>query len=288
MEPFSPRFLAQLEQIQKEAERQSRLVQQVIPPETIRMLNQVAEDAHKTTAPIRAVLQSPAFQQQMKTMQELSLKLSQIYTRPTISVTDFETFNTLDEVAGEVAVGITEKPEDVQLTTRQLVSATKKEVKKGRLITPLSLPESISWEDVRVTFVDSQTVFVEFPTIGQKITVDYTDMGMWDGRTQKPNAQWIIWKRLAENSGRIDWSSAQASTQLKKQKQLLGNALSSYFNIQGDPFKVYREVKAYELKMTMIPSGNMTKRHSLLDDNDYYYNELTPKVYEAEGFRYLA
>lgn len=285
MDPFSPRFLAQLEQIQKEAERQSRLVQQIIPPETIRMLNQVAEDAHKATAPIRAVLQSPAFQQQMKIMQELSLKLSQIYARPTISVTDFETFNTLDEVAGEVVVEVTEKPEDVQLAARQFVSATKKEVKKGRLITPLSLPESISWEDVRVTFVDSHNVFIEFLAIGQKITVDYMDMGMWDGRTQKPNAQWVIWQALAENSGRIDWNSPQASTQLKKQKQLLGKALSSYFNIQGDPFKVYREAKAYELKMTMVPSGNTNRRQSQSDDD--YYNELTPSVYEAEHFNYL-
>lgn len=285
MEPFSPRFLAQLEQIQKEVERQSRLVQQVIPPETIRMLNQVAEDAHKTTAPIRAVLQSPAFQQQLKTMQELSLTLSQIYVRPTITIADFETFNTLEKVATEVAAEVIEKPEDVQLATRQLVSTTKKEVKKGRLITPLSLPESISWEDVRVTFVDSHNVFIEFLAIGQKITVDYMDMGMWDGRTQKPNAQWVIWQALAENSGRIDWNSAQASTQLKKQKQLLGNALSSYFNIQGDPFKVYREAKAYELKMTMVPSGNTNRRQSQPDDD--YYNELTPSVYDTEGSRYL-
>lgn len=286
MDPFSPRFLAQLEQIQKEAERQSRLVQQVIPPETIRMLNQVAKDVTKATAPIRAVVQSPGFQQHLKSMQELSLKLSQIYARPTITVTDFETFNTLDEVATEVAVEVTEKPEDVQLAARQFVSATKKEVKKGRLITPLSLPESISWEDVRVTFVDSQTVFIEFPTISQKITVDYMDMGMWDGRTQKPNAQWLIWQALAENDGRIDWSSPQASTQLKKQKQLLGNALSSYFNIQGDPFKVYREAKAYELKMVMILSGNKERHQPLLDD-DEYYNELTPSVYEAERPSYL-
>lgn len=285
MEPFSPRFLAQLEQIQKEAERQSQLVQQVIPPETIRMLNQVAEDINKVTAPIRAVLQSPSFQHQLKAMQELSLKLSHIYARPTISVTDFETFNNLEIVAGEVAVGVTEKPEEVQLAARQLVSATKKEIKKGRLITPLSLPESISWEDVRVTFVDSHNVFIEFLAIGQKITVDYMDMGMWDGRTQKPNAQWVIWQALAENSGRIDWSSAQASTQLKKQKQLLAKALSSYFNIQGDPFKVYREAKAYELKMIMVPSGNTNRRQSQPDDD--YYNELTPSVYEAEHFNYL-
>lgn len=286
MDPFSPRFLAQLEQIQREAERQSRLVQQIIPSETLAKLHQIAEDTYKAIAPIREVLQSPAFQQQLKTMQELSLKLSQIYVRPTITIADFETFNTLEKVATEVATEVIEKPEDVQLATRQLVSETKKEVKKGRLITPLSLPESISWEDVRVTFVDSHNVFIEFLAIGQKITVDYMDMGMWDGRTQKPNAQWLIWQALAENDGRIDWSSPQASTQLKKQKQLLGNALSSYFNIQGDPFKVYREAKAYELKMVMILSGNKERHQPLLDD-DEYYNELTPSLYEAEGSRYL-
>lgn len=286
MDPFSPRFLAQLEQIQKEAERQSRLIQQIIPPETIKMLHRVAEDAHKATAPIREVLQSPDFQQQLKTMQELSLKLSEIYARPTITVTDFVTFNTLEEVASEVAVEVTKKPEEIQIAIRQIVSTTKTEVKKGRQITPLSLPASVHWEDVRVTFVDSQTVFIEFPTIGQKITVDYMDMGMWDGRNQKPNAQWVIWHALAENSGRIDWNSPQASTQLKKQKELLGKALSSYFNIQGDPFKVYREAKAYELKMTMVPPGNTNRRQSLLDDDDYY-NELTPSAYEAERPSYL-
>jgi len=280
MEPFSPHFLAQLEQIQKEAERQSLLIQQIIPPETIKMLNKVAEDAYKATAPLRAVLENPSFQQQMKTMQELSEKLSEIYARPRITITDFETFNTLEEVASEVAVEVTKKPEEIQIATRQIVSSTKTEVKKGRQITPLSLPASIHWEDVRVTFVDSETVFIEFPAIDQKITVDYTDMGMWDGRNNKPNAQWFVWRTLAESHGRIDWGSPQASDNLKKQKQLLSQALSKYFNIKGDPFQVYREVKAYELKMTMVPPPTSSS-HSIYDDDiQEEYERMTPHMHE--------
>lgn len=282
MEPFSPRFLAQLEQIQKEAERQSRLVQQVIPPETIRMLNQVAKDVTKATAPIRAVVQSPGFQQHLKSMQELSLKLSQIYARPTITVTDFETFNTLDEVATEVAVEVTEKPEDVPLAARQIVSATKIEAKKGRLITPLSLPSSIYWEDIRVTFVDSQTVLIEFPTISQKITVGYMDMGMWDGRNMKPNAQWMIWRTLAKTGGRIEWGGRYVSPQVKKQKQLLSAALSNYFNIEGDPFQVYRQVRSYEIKMTLIDTFSIPP----INEDKEEYDSMTPSVFEENQFGY--
>ncbi len=282
MEPFSPRFLAQLEQIQKEAERQSRLVQQVIPPETIRMLNQVAKDVTKATAPIRAVVQSPGFQQHLKSMQELSLKLSQIYARPTITVTDFETFNTLDEVATEVAVEVTEKPEDVPLAAREIVSATKIEAKKGRLITPLSLPSSIYWEDIRVTFVDSQTVLIEFPTISKKITVGYMDMGMWDGRNMKPNAQWMIWRTLAKTGGRIEWGGRYVSPQVKKQKQLLSAALSSYFNIEGDPFQVYRQVKSYEIKMTLIDTFSIPP----INEDKEEYDNMTPSVFEENQFGY--
>jgi hypothetical protein len=282
MEPLSPQFLSQIAKAQELAQKQADLVNKILTLELSQTLIKVAADADKALAPLRSVMQSHHFQQQMRVIQELYEKLSLIYTQPVVTVDDFDTFNTLYEVATDTAreAVVTKQVEtkDEEAVAFHIFSSTKVEARKGRLITPLKLPPSVKWEYVRVTFVDKHTVFIEFPTINQKITVDFMDMGMWDGRNQTPNAQWVVWEVLAESEGRISWNSDQAAPRIKKQKQLLSEALKKYFNIQGDPFKVYQEAKAYELKMQMIASGR--KNVYKPSEDQSVYDEMTPSVPE--------
>jgi len=92
-------------------------------------------------------------------------------------------------------------------------------------------------------------------------------MGMWDGRNKQPNDQWQLLMELATVGGRIDWDSSIADPKLKKRKQLLGQALKAYFNLPGEPFKVYREVGAYELRLHLVPLPSPIREEpSIYDD----------------------
>jgi hypothetical protein len=192
--------------------------------------------------------------------------------KPFITIEDFGDLNQLYtevEVVSqtiETPAPITKQEREIQIV-HPLYSQTKTEIKKGRLILPLSLPSQVSWDQIRMTFVGSQTIWIEFLSISEKIIVDYTDMGMWDGRNKQPNDQWQLLMELAAVGGRIDWNSSIADPKLKKRKQLLSQSLKAYFNLPGEPFKVYRAVKAYELKLHLVPLPNqITETSSIYDD----------------------
>ena len=113
-------------------------------------------------------------------------------------------------------------------------------------------------------------------------------MGFEDTKSRKPNKQWEFLRRLAENNGEISWekypsgnkadiykteqdfgyesdendspssqnkgfSIIKAPDKTKKTKQLLSQSLKAVFPIDGDPFFPYEEVKAYKIKIKLIP-----------------------------------
>ena len=54
----------------------------------------------------------------------------------------------------------------------------------------------------------------------------------------------------AQNKG---FSVIKAPDKTKKTKQLLSQSLKAVFPIDGDPFYPYEEVKAYKIRLKLIP-----------------------------------
>jgi hypothetical protein len=147
----------------------------------------------------------------------------------------------------------------------------------------LSLPSGVKWEDITIRFVDGHNVNIKYKN--QSIRLDYKTMGFEDLKSRRPNKQWQLLERLAENNGEISWERSAAKSsdisktsqdfgyefdeekstrqnkgysiikipdKRKKTKQLLSQALKAYFRIDEDPFYPYDQVKAYKIKTKLI------------------------------------
>ena len=146
----------------------------------------------------------------------------------------------------------------------------------------LNLPVNAKWEEITIKFVDGHNVDIKCKN--KTIRSDYKEMGFEDSKSRRPNKQWEMLQRLAENHGEISWerfaagksstirkteqdfgyevdedeaqnkgfSIIKAPDKLKKTKQLLAQTLKAYFHIDEDPFWPYEEVKAYKIKIKLI------------------------------------
>lgn len=145
------------------------------------------------------------------------------------------------------------------------------------------LPSDVKWEDITIRFVDGHNVDIKCKD--KIVHSDYKTMGFEDLKSRKPNNQWQLLERLAENNGEISWERSAAKSsdisktsqdfgyefdeednspqnkgfsiikvpdKLKKTKQLLSQALKSYFRIDEDPFYPYDQVKAYKIRIKLI------------------------------------
>lgn len=144
------------------------------------------------------------------------------------------------------------------------------------------LPADAKWEDITIRFVDGHNVDIKCKDKTSRS--DYKEMGFEDSKSRRPNKQWEMLQRLAENHGEISWekfSAGKSSTirkteqdfgyevdddepqnkgfsiikapdKLKKTKQLLAQTLKAYFQIDEDPFWPYEEVKSYKIKIKLI------------------------------------
>ena len=147
----------------------------------------------------------------------------------------------------------------------------------------LSLPPDVKWQDIAIRFVDGHNVDIKYKD--KIIRSDYKTMGFEDFKSRRPNKQWQLLERLAENNGEISWERSAAKSsdisktsqdfgyefdeeksirqnkgysiikipdKRKKTKQLLSQALKAYFRIDEDPFYPYDQVKAYKIKIKLI------------------------------------
>lgn len=162
-----------------------------------------------------------------------------------------------------------------------------------KTIVSIKLPSWTKWEDITMKFIDGHTVKI----FGRKInyTKNYKDMGLDDERKHNPNAQWGFLIRLAENNGELAWADPGAIHKYKKIKQLLSNALKIFFQKDEDPFYPYKKLKAYKIKIQLVPESNQQLTSKSRKDiqktqtNDRgleitrYYNEQTPHVYKKDS-----
>lgn len=280
------------------AERSIQIHNSLIPKDQLEHMSRVAHDIQKTLGPMNRLIQSEAFQFQLKEFDRASKRLSTILedshvlNLPAIQAMN-DLYGTADKVSESIAP-TQDVPETkrAELITRQIYSEAKIKIRSGipsiKEILPLSLPANTAWENVQARFVDPHTLFIEIPKHKVKITVDYKDMGMWDMRSGLPNAQWTVLRGIAQYGG-ITWKTPVANLGVKKQKQLLSTALKRYFNFEDDPFMVYRKEKAYRLKMVLIPDNDSPLVVDEFEDDTLgvkeYLDENSPQKYDQREYR---
>ena len=127
----------------------------------------------------------------------------------------------------------------------------KKQTNKDKSHPPISLPADTKWEQVTIKFLNGNDVTIQAKEV--KIQSDFKEMGFCDKKKNVPNKQWEFLRALSEHHGEINWDSSEATTKLKKRKQLLSSALKNCFHIDEDPFYPYKKEKTYKIKLILLP-----------------------------------
>jgi hypothetical protein len=156
-----------------------------------------------------------------------------------------------------------------------------------------NFPKDLRWEEITIQFLNGQEVILTFRSDTNKKDTKHTtykEMGFEDERKKQPNKQWEFLKGLSETNGELSWANNRNLTtrqinSAKKQKQLLAETLKYCFQIQDDPFGVYRKEKAYRLKIHLMPENSseasviVSKIDEEKEDDKYgikeSYNEQT-------------
>lgn len=94
-----------------------------------------------------------------------------------------------------------------------------------------------TWEDITIKFIDGHTVSIKAGS--QSNRYSYEAMGMNNRKSSKPNKQWELLIKLAENHGEATFKS---DSKLKATKKNLSKGLKTFFNLKDDPFK-YQKTK---------------------------------------------
>lgn len=112
-------------------------------------------------------------------------------------------------------------------------------------------PPDATWSDVRIRFLDGETVSV---TVGaENAVVNYTQLGMADGRNGRPTVQWELLRVFAKEYGTLDWSSRSAGRRRQKQREVLARQLRTFFRIEGDPFVAAGN--GWQTRFTLTPDA---------------------------------
>lgn len=115
-------------------------------------------------------------------------------------------------------------------------------------------PPETTWGDIIIQFVDGHTVRITAKGVRRRI--NYSDMGMGDGRNAEPNLQWKLLEQFAQQRGELDWSGRDADRRLKKRCQLLSDALIAFFGLTERPLQYAQEIKGWRTLFTIIPESD--------------------------------
>lgn len=132
-----------------------------------------------------------------------------------------------------------------------IIPALQPDSKDASPIAFFPTPANAAWNDVQIRFLDGHTVSI---SVGDRSGVyNFVQMGMSKRNSATPTAQWKLLEAFADGHGVFDWHSEHAARTQKKQKQLLSQALSEFFRIEGDPFRYVRESKGWETRFNIEP-----------------------------------
>jgi hypothetical protein len=136
---------------------------------------------------------------------------------------------------------------------------TNRYLREGEIV-GVKLPENTTWSDLNIKFMDGDTVYIttEIDPTATPSMRTFKEMGFADHRRKEmPNKQWEFLETLAESHGIVTLGNTKANYYNKKKKQLLAQALSKYFEIEGDPFEPYWREHGYKIKINLLPAlGN--------------------------------
>ena len=117
-------------------------------------------------------------------------------------------------------------------------------------------PADLRWGDISIRFLNEHDVIIKAKNITLQTT--YEMMGFQDEKKKLPNKQWQFLQLLARKNGEVSWENnrdllVRQINAIKKQKQLLSEALRAYFQIHDSgPFYDYKKEKAYRIKIALI------------------------------------
>ncbi len=114
-------------------------------------------------------------------------------------------------------------------------------------------PTDATWSDVRIKFIDGETVSIKVGSAGG--TFVYSQLGMADGRNAKPTKQWELLRAFAKGYGAMNWSSPAADKKNQKRRETLARDLKSFFRIDGDPIEYVEETKGWRTVFTIEPDA---------------------------------
>jgi|GEM_PF-3079808 hypothetical protein len=128
---------------------------------------------------------------------------------------------------------------------------------KNKRVQLMKFPPDLKWGEITIKFLNQQEVIIKFRD--ETLQATYETMGFQDEKRKLPNKQWDFLCLLAIKNGELSWDNNQELpikqiNSIKKQKQLLADALKAYFQINSDePFHDYKKEKAYRIKLNLIP-----------------------------------
>jgi len=155
---------------------------------------------------------------------------------------------------------------------------------KNKRIALRRFPPDTKWQDITIRFTGEHDVLIK---VKEKIhPASYETMGFEDSKKKLPNLQWDLLKLFAIKGGELSWENNRDLTlkrinSIKKQKQLLTEALKAYFQIDEDPFYPYKQEGAYRIKMTLIPeAGQSLHGEGTSNEIEEYLKETSPEVFD--------
>lgn len=112
-------------------------------------------------------------------------------------------------------------------------------------------PANARWCDVKIKFMDAHSVHIEVGDVTARLV--YTEMGMSDKRSGRPNKQWELLYSLAMRHGLLTWDSPDARRENKKRRKFLSESLRSFFRIDGEPIELTADKKGYQTAFRIDP-----------------------------------
>lgn len=119
----------------------------------------------------------------------------------------------------------------------------------GRVAFPT--PAGARWGDVRLRFVDGDTVAVTVGPVSQTLT--YSQFGLVDRRSGRANAQWALLRAFAEGGGTMTWDRPTADRKNQKRREKLARALAEFFRLEDDPIALTADRKGWRTLFRVEP-----------------------------------
>ncbi len=114
-------------------------------------------------------------------------------------------------------------------------------------------PAGATWAMLRIRFIDGHRVAAKVGAAAE--TLNYTQMGMADGRNGNPTKQWELLRVFADGHGTLTWGSKGASRDNQKRRDKLVENLKAFFRIDGEPIRLLSGGKGWETAFTVEPDA---------------------------------